>query len=114
MVDQFLNFISLEDDLFVLRPFNANTNTPYHIINDPSTSGTHSSLLPSNISSIPAEEMTSLIDSIADGLFSVCATLGVVPIIRCPTGNAAEGISMVRGKGREYTITNTNRGYIVV
>ncbi|KAF8359760.1 sly-1 [Pristionchus pacificus] len=79
VVDQFLNFISLEDDLFVLRPFNANTNTPYHIINDPSTS---------------AEEMTSLIDSIADGLFSVCATLGVVPIIRCPTGNAAEGISM--------------------
>ncbi|GMR42058.1 hypothetical protein PMAYCL1PPCAC_12254, partial [Pristionchus mayeri] len=78
VVDQYLNFISLEDDLFVLRPFNANTNTPYHVINDHTTS---------------EEEIKSLLDSIADGLFSVCATLGVVPIIRCPTGNAAEQVA---------------------
>lgn len=34
--------------------------------------------------------MHSTLDSITDGLFSVLATLGVVPIIRSPTGNAAE------------------------
>ena len=32
-------------------------------------------------------------DEIVDGLFSVCVTLGSVPVIRCPPGNAAEMIS---------------------
>ena len=34
--------------------------------------------------------MHSTLDQIVDGLFSVLATLGTVPIIRSPTGNAAE------------------------
>ena len=28
-----------------------------------------------------------------DGLFAVCVTLGTVPIIRCPKGNAAEAVA---------------------
>ncbi|KAK4336521.1 hypothetical protein RND71_044237 [Anisodus tanguticus] len=35
-------------------------------------------------------EMFNTIDLITDGLFSALATLGVVPIIRAPSGNAAE------------------------
>lgn len=34
-----------------------------------------------------------MVDSIVDGLFSVFVTLGVIPVIRCPKGNAAEMVS---------------------
>ncbi|VDM74041.1 unnamed protein product, partial [Strongylus vulgaris] len=40
--------------------------------------------------------MAALIESVADGLFSVCATMGIVPIIRCPKDNAAEHVAKVR------------------
>uniref|UniRef100_A0A1I8A5M4 Sec1 family domain-containing protein 1 n=1 Tax=Steinernema glaseri TaxID=37863 RepID=A0A1I8A5M4_9BILA len=79
LMDQYLNFISLEDDLFVLRRYNEESDLSYHAINDPDTT---------------AEKMTSVIDTIVDGLFSVCATMGVVPIIRCPKGyGAAEEVA---------------------
>ncbi|KHJ90257.1 Sec1 family protein [Oesophagostomum dentatum] len=51
VVDQYLNFISLEDDLFVLRRYSENSPMSYFAINDPSTSD---------------EQMTALIDSVAD------------------------------------------------
>ncbi|KAK6741731.1 hypothetical protein RB195_009542 [Necator americanus] len=78
IVDQYLNFISLEDDLFVLRRFSENSPMSYFAINDPSTSD---------------DQMAAFIDSVADGLFAVCATMGVVPIIRCPKDNAAEHVA---------------------
>ncbi|TKR76911.1 hypothetical protein L596_017981 [Steinernema carpocapsae] len=78
LMDQYLNFISLEDDLFVLRRYNEESALSYHAINDPETSD---------------ERMLAIIDSIVDGLFSVCATLGVIPIIRCPKDNAAEEVA---------------------
>lgn len=34
-------------------------------------------------------------NAIVEGLFSVCVTLGVVPIIRCPRGGAAEHVAGV-------------------
>ncbi|CAJ0599433.1 unnamed protein product [Cylicocyclus nassatus] len=78
VVDQYLNFISLEDDLFVLRRYSENSPMSYYAINDPSTSD---------------DQMAALIESVADGLFSVCATMGIVPIIRCPKDNAAEQVA---------------------
>lgn len=39
--------------------------------------------------------MATFIDSVADGLFAVCATMGIVPIIRCPKDNAAEHVAKV-------------------
>ncbi|VDM58423.1 unnamed protein product [Angiostrongylus costaricensis] len=75
VVDQYLTFISLEDDLFVLRRYSENSPMSYFAINDPSTSD---------------DQMSAFIDSVADGLFAVCATMGIVPIIRCPKDNAAE------------------------
>ncbi|KAK0415603.1 hypothetical protein QR680_012021 [Steinernema hermaphroditum] len=79
LMDQYLNFISLEDDLFVLRRYNEDSALSYHAINDPETTG---------------DQMTAMIDTIVDGLFSVCATMGVVPIIRCPKGyGAAEEVA---------------------
>ena len=49
-------------------------------INDPSTDNA---------------KMDCLIDLVANGLFAVCVTLGVVPIIKCPRNNAAEQIAKV-------------------
>ena len=38
-------------------------------------------------------EMEEMMDSIVDSLFSVCVTLGSVPIIRCPRNSAAEMVA---------------------
>lgn len=78
VVDQYLNFISLEDDLFVLRRYNENSLFSYYSMNSPGTSDV---------------AVNSMLESIADGLFAVCATMGIVPIIRCPKGNAAEMVA---------------------
>ncbi|KAK0180867.1 hypothetical protein PV327_003204 [Microctonus hyperodae] len=75
--DQYLNFITLEDDMFVLRHQNSDIIS-YHAINKGDMKDT---------------EMESIMDIIVDSLFSVFVTLGTVPIIRCPRGNAAEMVA---------------------
>ncbi|KAF7988530.1 hypothetical protein HCN44_001103 [Aphidius gifuensis] len=72
--DQYLNFITLEDDLFVLRHQNSDAIS-YHAINR---------------GEIKDTEIDIIMNTIVDSLFSVFVTLGTVPIIRCPRGNAAE------------------------
>ncbi|CAI5444323.1 unnamed protein product [Caenorhabditis angaria] len=78
VIDQYLNFISLEDDLFVLKRYNENGHFSYFSMNNPSTSDS---------------AMNLMLDQVADGLFAVCATMGIVPIIRCAKGNAAEMVA---------------------
>lgn len=47
--------------------------------------------------------------NIVNGLFSVCVTLGVVPIIRCPRGGAAEHIAgALDAKLRDALKSRTN------
>ena len=46
-----------------------------------------------NRASVQDTEMEMILDSIVDSLFSVFSTLGVVPIIRCSKGNAAEHVA---------------------
>lgn len=46
-----------------------------------------------NRGEIKDTEMEGIMDAIVDSLFSVFVTLGTVPIIRCPKGNAAEMVS---------------------
>jgi hypothetical protein len=36
-----------------------------------------------------------MIASIANGLFAVCVTLGLIPVIKCPKNNAAERVAEV-------------------
>lgn len=36
--------------------------------------------------------MNGIMEAVAESLFSVCVTMGTVPIIRCPKGNAAEQV----------------------
>jgi hypothetical protein len=71
--DQYLNFVVSEPDLFHL-----NIKGAYHTLNSGQT---------------PDQELDDVMDRIVSGLFSVVVTMGVVPIIRCPKGGAAEDIS---------------------
>lgn len=75
--DQYLNFITLEDDLFILKHQNSD-NISYYAINRANTQDT---------------EMEAIMDSMVDSLFSVFVTLGNVPIIRCPKNSAAEMVA---------------------
>ncbi|XP_039641386.1 sec1 family domain-containing protein 1 [Perca fluviatilis] len=77
--DQYLNFITLEDDMFTLCHQNKELIS-YHAINR---------------ADIQDTEMEAIMDTVVDSLFCFFVTLGAVPIIRCPRGNAAE---MVAGK----------------
>lgn len=75
--DQYLNFISLEDDMFTLRHQDRDSISYYAI----------------NKGDVKDSEMEQIMDTIVDSLFSVFVTLGTVPIIRSPRGNAAEMVA---------------------
>ena len=62
--DQFVEFACLENRLFTL-----NVKESYVLYNNPGATG---------------EDMERAMNGIAGGLFSVVATLGSVPVIRCP------------------------------
>lgn len=89
--DQYLNFIALEDDLFILREDNRET-VSFHAINRSDSND------------------SSAIDNIVDGLFSVLVTLNIIPIIRCPKGSAAEVISEKLTKKIRDTLRDTKSG----
>ncbi|KAL2118459.1 hypothetical protein VTJ04DRAFT_8119 [Mycothermus thermophilus] len=74
--DQYLNFIVTEPDLFSLGMQKEHT---YWALNSAKTKD---------------EELDHVVDRIVSGLFSVAVTSGVIPIIRCPRGAAAEMIAM--------------------
>ena len=75
--DQYVNFITLEDDMFVLKHQNSDFLS-YYAINRANTQDT---------------EMETIMDSIVDSLFSVFVTLGNVPIIRAPKNTSAEMVA---------------------
>ncbi|KAH8392065.1 hypothetical protein KR215_000094, partial [Drosophila sulfurigaster] len=75
--DQYVNFISLEDDFFILK-HQQSDQLSYYAINRANTRD---------------EEMEELMDSIVDSLFALFVTLGNVPIIRCPRNSAAEMVA---------------------
>jgi hypothetical protein len=75
--DQYMNFITLEDDMFCLCQQNSEQLSYYSI----------------NKGDVKDAEMDLIMDSIVDSMFSVFVTLGVVPIIRCPPNNAAEMVA---------------------
>ncbi|ROT37473.1 SEC1 family transport protein SLY1 [Sodiomyces alkalinus F11] len=73
LFDQYLNFIVEEPDLFSLG-----IKKSYSALNSAKTTD---------------ETLDTLVDSIVNRLFSVVVTMGVIPVIRCPKGAAAEMIS---------------------
>ncbi|KGQ04168.1 Protein sly1 [Beauveria bassiana D1-5] len=75
LFDQYLNFIVAEPDLFSLGMQKQHT---YWALNSAKTSD---------------EQLEAVVDRIVSGLFSVIVTMGVIPIIRCPKGAAAEMVA---------------------
>ncbi|KAL8725559.1 MAG: hypothetical protein Q9166_007282 [cf. Caloplaca sp. 2 TL-2023] len=72
--DQYLNFIVAEPDLFSLG---LGKETYWAL----------------NSANAKDEEIDTLVERIVSGLFSVVVTMGVIPIVRCPRGGAAEMIA---------------------
>lgn len=75
--DQYLNFISLEDELFLLSNQNSQSVSYYSL----------------NRSDAKDTDVEIMIDDTVDGLYSVFVTLGTLPIIRSARGNAAEMVA---------------------
>ncbi|XP_059647389.1 SEC1 family transport protein SLY1 [Cornus florida] len=87
--DQYLEFVTLEDNLFSLA-----NKSCYVQLNDPSAGD---------------REIEEIIEKIASGLFSVLATLAVVPIIRCPRGGPAELVSaLLDQRLRDHLLAKNN------
>lgn len=77
VVDQYLNYISLEDDFFTVK-YHDRSSISYYSMNKPDAKDT---------------DIEQICDTIVDSLFSFLVTTGTVPIIRCPRGNAAEMVA---------------------
>ena len=71
--DQYVDFVSLAEDIFSLAQKDA-----YVALNDPTAKDA---------------DVEAAVGEVVKGLLSVCATLGRVPIIRCPRGGAAEMVA---------------------
>ncbi|VDO04937.1 unnamed protein product [Rodentolepis nana] len=76
--DQYTRFICLEDDLFVLNDQPSLQDATFYALNKPS---------------FTEEDIHKTTGFIAESLYSVFATLGSVPIIRCSKFNAAEAVA---------------------
>lgn len=87
--DQYLEFVTLEDNLFSLAQ-----KSSYVQLNDPSAGD---------------REIEEIVEKIVGGLFCVLATLGVVPIIRCPRGGPAEMVAMALDQRlRDHLLSKNN------
>ncbi|XP_062086637.1 SEC1 family transport protein SLY1 [Humulus lupulus] len=87
--DQYLEFVTLEDNLFSLAQ-----KSSYVQLNDPSAGD---------------REIEEIVEKIVGGLFCVLATLGVVPIIRCPRGGPAEMVaSALDQRLRDHLLSKNN------
>ncbi|KAI9455919.1 SLY1 protein [Lactarius psammicola] len=104
VVDQYLSFIAPSASLYsLLPPPSALASlTP----SQPGPSQPPSSYAILNSPSSTEQQIENEIERVASGLFSVIATMGQVPIIRAPRGNAAEMIAKkVETKIRDSIIT---------
>jgi len=75
--DQYSNFVSLEDQLFILRYQNRDSMCYYNL----------------NRNNITDTEMNAAVDEIVDGLFSFLVTLGMIPFIRAQRNGIAEFVA---------------------
>ncbi|XP_063222305.1 protein sly1 homolog [Bacillus rossius redtenbacheri] len=96
--DQYLNFISLEDDMFVLKHQNSDHISYYAI----------------NKGEIKDTEMENIMDTIVESLFCVFATLGTVPVIRSPRGNAAEMVAEKLDKKLRENLRDTRNNLFLM
>ncbi|PKU63895.1 SEC1 family transport protein SLY1 [Dendrobium catenatum] len=87
--DQYLEFVTLEENLFSLAQRDI-----YVQLNDPSAGD---------------QEIEGILEKIAGGLFCVLVTLGVVPVIRCASGGPAQMVAAALDtRLREHLVKKNN------
>lgn len=91
--DQHLSFIALEQNLFTLA-----LEDSYVQLND---------------SKATEQQLEKAVAAVVDGLFSVCATLSVVPKIRCAPGGLAEHVSRALSKKLVSQLTGAGAGLLL-
>ncbi|KAJ3908990.1 Sec1-like protein [Lentinula edodes] len=107
LIDQYLSFIAPSSSLFSLLPPlpQASPATPAAAGSSTIPSSTYT-ILNSPVST--EQQIEAEIERVANGLFSVIATLGHVPFIRAPRGNAAEMVAKkLETKIRDALITTS-------
>jgi len=93
--DQFVNFISLEEDLFTLRHQGSEALSFYSL----------------HRSDVQDSDIDPIIDAIVDGLFSVFVNLGQVPIIRSQVNNAAQLVAERLDRRLRDTLRDTRSSF---
>lgn len=93
--DQYVNFISLEEDMFTLRHQGSEALSYYAV----------------NRGDVKDSDIDAIMDSIVDSLFSVFVNLGQVPIIRCQRGNAAESVGERLDKKLRENLRDTRNSF---
>lgn len=97
LFDQYVNFICMENEMFVLR-HQESSSLSYHALNTPA---------------VTDSGMEEMLSQIVDSLFSVCVTLGTVPILRCPKGNAAEAVASRLDKKLRENLRDTRNSLFI-
>ena len=114
VLDQYLDFLVPSPSLFSLLPPIKTTTLTTQTPNQPAVAATptgpHSSYTVLNSPATPEAEIEEEIERIASGLFSVVATLGQIPYIRCPRGNAAEMVAQKLEQKIRDQISGSTRG----
>lgn len=93
VLDQYLSFIAPSPSLFSLLPAPPPQSTMVSPAGQTTAPTAHSTYTILNSPSSTEQQIEAEIERIASGLFSAIATMGHVPYIRCPRGNAAEMIA---------------------
>ena len=95
--DQYSHFVSLEEEFFVLREHDRDSISYYAI----------------NRGDVKEQEVDGVMNAIVDGLLSVFVTLNVVPLIRCPKGNAAEMLALKLERKLREAVQDTRNSLFV-
>lgn len=111
--DQYLDYIVLEPQLFTLLP-RALEPAQQSAVPGPAPSSSQlsaSTYYRLNHSSAGQQDVEAETDRIAAGLFSSLATMGNLPVIRCPRGNAAELVARkLEGRLKDHVTSARGTG----
>ncbi|KAJ7684996.1 Sly1 vesicle trafficking sec1-like protein [Mycena polygramma] len=93
VLDQYLSFIAPSPSLFSLLPAPPPQSTTPSVAGQATAPTPQSTYAILNSPGSTEQQIEAEIERVASGLFSAIATIGHVPYIRCPRGNAAEMIA---------------------
>ena len=95
--DQYIDFVCLEKDMFLpVGNSNSSTVASYYNLNK---------------ANMKDHDMMFIIDGVVNSLYCLFVTLGTIPIIRCPSGNAAEMVAQNLDKRLRENLRDTRNSF---